>query len=310
MLALRCHIDLNNQSTRLPLIGLRLRIYSRWKSCTESEIRTMKKRFATTDAAATESMVPHHQGSFQSYMTNKIAKLSEQNNLRDEVQSIIFRGCFVYVNGATNPPSTEIRRLVALHGGAFCGYLTGSVTHIVCDHFTDAQLKQQSKKRRESSQIYYVSAEWILQSIARGKRQPEAQYLPSNHWSRNVKQSSIASMLNGPQNSRISNDVDSSNIVVIDMVSPSPPPTKQPKTSTDVSYVEPEQFSGLQTVIDLIHGSNPSGKGILRRIAEMVDCLVSTDFDSLRHKCNIVTLYGKWLIQQELFQQVHIDFHF
>ncbi len=289
----------------------------------------MKKRFADTDAKAVESVVPHHNGHFQSYMTNKIAKLSEQNNLNGDLKSIIFRGCFVFVNGATNPPSSEIRRLVAMNGGTFCGYLTGSVTHVVCDHFTDAQLKQQYKKRKETSDVYYVNAEWILQSISRGKRQPESLFLPMNHWSRSSKQQCIMSMLttSAHSNRNTINSTstfqssvqipkkDKSNIVVIDMVSPTQPPAGDQKPKLTHMLVEgttqpprpdPELATQIQEIIDHIHGSRSSGRSMNILIKQMIDNLLINK-EQCAMKWNAVKKYGFWLIQEQSFEQVRLQ---
>ncbi len=295
----------------------------------------MKKRFADTDAKAVESVVPHHNGHFQSYMTNKIAKLSEQNNLNGDLKSTIFRGCFVFVNGATNPPSSEIRRLVAMNGGTFCGYLTGSVTHVVCDHFTDAQLKQQYKKRKETSDVYYVNAEWVLQSIARGKRQSESLFLPMNHWSRSSKQQSIVSMLTVPVHSNRSTITststfqssvqipkkDKSSIVIIDMVSPTQPPADDQKLSmthmpaegietphiqeTEPPRLDPELATHIQEIINHIHGSRSSGRSMNILIKQMIDNLLISK-EQCAMKWNAVKKYGFWLIQEQSFEQVRL----
>ena len=70
-----------------------------------------------------------HDGSFHTYMAHKISKLQECNLIDDQnMLSEIFRGCFVYINGATEPPIEELRRLIIRHGGICDNYKTSRIT--------------------------------------------------------------------------------------------------------------------------------------------------------------------------------------
>ena len=83
-----------------------------------------------------------HDGSFHTYMAHKISKLQNCNLVDDQnMMSEIFRGCFVYINGSTEPPVEELRRLLIRHGGVCDNYKTSRITHFACNNFTDAQLK-------------------------------------------------------------------------------------------------------------------------------------------------------------------------
>lgn len=47
----------------------------------------------------------HHDGSFHTYFAHKITKLQNSNQIdEDEVLSDIFKGCYVFINGSTEPP--------------------------------------------------------------------------------------------------------------------------------------------------------------------------------------------------------------
>lgn len=126
----------------------------------------------------------HHNGNFHVYFSHKIQKLEElHKRAPEEIVSNVFHQCYVHVNGATSPPLQDIRRLVTMHGGEFAAYKTSRVTHIVCEYLTDAQLKQEMGRVKLQSmanqrKIWFVQAKWVTESVSRGKRQPEADYLP------------------------------------------------------------------------------------------------------------------------------------
>eukprot|EP01031_Cornospumella_fuschlensis_P051574 gene51574-63061_t len=127
-----------------------------------------------------KSEINHHNGNFGVYFSNKIAKLQTLHSSKTVV-SDIFRNCVVFINGITNPPIEEIRRLIGLHGGEALAYRMGHITHLVCDYFTDAQLKQELNRKNFhslKSKLYYVTAKWVTDSIRLKCRQAESLYLP------------------------------------------------------------------------------------------------------------------------------------
>lgn len=139
---------------------------------------SVRKKFVEDDAVA--SVGTHHEGSFHIYMAHKITKLADLHRVGDdELQSRIFSGCKIFVNGVTNPPIQEIRRLVTLHGGEFVAYRVASLTHFVCDYWTDAQLKALYKAKASTRKtVFNVTAAWVTESIRAGKRLGEWAYLP------------------------------------------------------------------------------------------------------------------------------------
>lgn len=116
----------------------------------------------------------HHGGSGKVYMQHKISKLQTSSEFRKE--STIFQGCFIFVNGYTDPPRNEIQRLVCINGGRFDSYQTSRTTHFICDIFPNAKLKELRKPKRVH--IYYITVLWLVQSIKAGRRLPESDYLP------------------------------------------------------------------------------------------------------------------------------------
>jgi len=124
----------------------------------------------------------HHKGSFHVYMTHKILKLREiqQQPHSEMVKSSIFKSCIMFINGYTNPPIEELRRLIHQHGGETIAYRAIRITHFVCNNFTDAQLKAEYSKIRLNVQnrVHNVTSAWILDSIKQMKRLDENHYSP------------------------------------------------------------------------------------------------------------------------------------
>ncbi|KAJ7067047.1 hypothetical protein C8F01DRAFT_1120105 [Mycena amicta] len=97
-------------------------------------------------------------------MQRKRAKLQIQNSeMVSEAHTRIFNGLAVYVNGQTDPPQHELRRILVENGGIFQPYLVNkaSVTHIVTDNLTEA-------KMREFKNMKVVRPEWLTESIKSG----------------------------------------------------------------------------------------------------------------------------------------------
>ena len=121
----------------------------------------------------------HHDGDFHTYMAHKISKLQSTNSLPSkDIVSNIFLGCYVFINGATKPPIEELRRLITKNGGTSENYQVSRITHFVCDHFTDAQLRRIREKVRIKDKMIYVVVQWVLDSISVGKKLSEAEYAP------------------------------------------------------------------------------------------------------------------------------------
>lgn len=109
-------------------------------------------------------------GDFSKYFNNKRQKLKLQESaLRnsipsDQTRTPIFQGLVIHVNGYTNPPLSEIRSLIILHGGTYMAYLDhkSRLTHLIASSLTP-------RKREEFRAYKVVKPEWILKSIAAGR---------------------------------------------------------------------------------------------------------------------------------------------
>lgn len=99
------------------------------------------------------------------YMHAKIAKLEEQFSSRagndEKLESNIFSGVSIFVNGYTNPPANELKTLMARHGGVYHTYQR-SDDFIIATNLPDVKVKKLSLAK-------VVRPEWITESIASNK---------------------------------------------------------------------------------------------------------------------------------------------
>ncbi|EPB91895.1 hypothetical protein HMPREF1544_01189 [Mucor circinelloides 1006PhL] len=113
-------------------------------------------------------------GEFRKYMQNKQSKLKRQQKELGEQASQelpqIFAGTSIYINGYSNPPAMDLRRMILQHGGDYQHYLKKlSVTHIIATNLTNAKLQ-------EFRSYKVVRPEWITESIQAQQLQPWQQY--------------------------------------------------------------------------------------------------------------------------------------
>uniref|UniRef100_A0A0R3S1Z2 DNA repair protein REV1 n=1 Tax=Elaeophora elaphi TaxID=1147741 RepID=A0A0R3S1Z2_9BILA len=93
-------------------------------------------------------------------MEAKKAKLQYQVNVLDKHESIssIFEGISIFVNGYTDPPATELRKLIHLHGGEFhIYYKYGTTTYTIATHLAIGKVKKLRKDEKQKKlHIYSV----------------------------------------------------------------------------------------------------------------------------------------------------------
>jgi hypothetical protein len=141
-----------------------------------------KPDYDPEEKGAVVSVGEHHGGDFHVYFAHKITKLREvQANNWQDLSSSIFKGCIIYINGLTDPPIDEMRRIIGTNGGECIQYRAVKITHLVCNYFTDAQLKLEFAKVKLNAthRIYYVTDKWITESIKQGRRLDENIFLPA-----------------------------------------------------------------------------------------------------------------------------------
>ena len=125
------------------------------------------------------------------YMRNKKAKLQISNNQihPQDIVSNIFQKCSIFVNGYTNPPVDDIRYLTITNGGNFETYRSSNTTHIICNNFTDGQIKNLSTRHNNRISIFYVTDKWVVDSLKAKQKLLEIDYLPNDlksHFPTNV----------------------------------------------------------------------------------------------------------------------------
>ena len=99
----------------------------------------------------------------------------------------IFRGLKIYLNGSTAPLISDYRlkQLFAQHGGNSSISLgRRTVTHVIIGDKCGGGLASGKIEKEINTVggkgIKFVTAQWVLDSIDKGIRQPEARYSPSN----------------------------------------------------------------------------------------------------------------------------------
>ncbi|ETV98637.1 hypothetical protein H310_08754 [Aphanomyces invadans] len=130
----------------------------------ERSIRPQEDK-RTAAAAMKRSVARHH-----------AAPLDRDVNKENACVSTLFQGCNFYFNGHTgNVSSYNLIKMVKAHGGnTSIVHRKTRVTHVIATNLsgskTDAVL-------RSGGRVHCVHPQWIVDSIEKGKRQPEAKYV-------------------------------------------------------------------------------------------------------------------------------------
>jgi DNA repair protein REV1 len=103
---------------------------------------------------------------FGEYFRQKQRKLQQQYAAQVPVESALFAGVTIYVDGFTTPSANELKQLILAHGGSYTLYLTSAVTHVVCENLPHAKLVL----LRPSDRI--VRPAWMVQSLQAGRLLP------------------------------------------------------------------------------------------------------------------------------------------
>ena len=139
----------------------------------------------------------HHGGRHNAYMAHKIAKLGDQNAASESEAAGIFKGCALFVNGYTDPPINELKRIIAVNGGKFNQYETPDTTHFVCNHYPQTKLDR-LKKGLEKRKIFYVTVRWVTDSVAAGTRLREPDYRPGGLYDSSTRKLAAGGGDSGP----------------------------------------------------------------------------------------------------------------
>uniref|UniRef100_A0A0N5B347 DNA repair protein REV1 n=1 Tax=Strongyloides papillosus TaxID=174720 RepID=A0A0N5B347_STREA len=100
---------------------------------------------------------------WNSYMEDKIEKLNKQNQILKygkSIESDIFKGLAICINGRTEPTFIELKEMFIRNGGEFHNYyLNGKTTCIVSTNITANKLKNLNGSE------YYVHPNWVVDSV-------------------------------------------------------------------------------------------------------------------------------------------------
>ena len=112
---------------------------------------------------------------------------SEHHSDPPQAPSQIFRGLNIYLNGSTAPfiSDHKLKQLFAQHGGnSSIGLGRRTVTHVIVGEKCGGGLASGKIEKEITTVggkgIKFVTAHWVLDSIDKGIRQPEARYASKN----------------------------------------------------------------------------------------------------------------------------------
>eukprot|EP00483_Globobulimina_turgida_P004584 UN04593 len=87
----------------------------------------------------------------------------------------IFDGVIVYFNGRTSDLSSfHLNKVLLINGGNFSVHSNSKVTHIVTTNVSRSKLKRSTNRKNN---VFYVTSEWITDSVKNGVRMKEDNYL-------------------------------------------------------------------------------------------------------------------------------------
>jgi hypothetical protein len=196
----------------------------------------------------------HHNGNITVYMAHKVIKLRAlQQEETSAPSSSIFKNCIVYVNGLTDPPIDELRRLIRVNGGESIMYRAVKISHFVCNYFTDAQLKLEFAKVKlnATNKVHNVTVAWVTESIAAGRRLDENLFLPRGF---KKQGSNIAQLFGGSTSSSTTSSSSAS-----ERAAPAPAPF----AAADFTR-KPHQVKPATCVRDLCSTTRTAGGGTER----------------------------------------------
>lgn len=235
----------------------------------------------------------HHDGNFGLYMRNKIRKLDNQfhdDSNAHQLDSSIFLGCVFYVNGVTSIPAIDIKKYILQNGGKYCGYLTKEVTHVVCDHFTDAQLKRElllRKKMISNSKPIHIKSDWITSCIRENKRISELLFYP------------LSFSLDHMQRPQITDTICEPEYQVTERVFVE----EEPTSCNDNAVQEDKQ--DIHEIVNSQFLNAHSNKHLNYSFLSIANPRLNKVLKPKTSEYHIPSLYHGWLLQQELFEQVN-----
>jgi hypothetical protein len=146
------------------------------ESCVKKQRKSTSTEDASSQSQATVKVAAKEQTEKETSLPVSSGRLPQ-----------IFRGLTIYHNGSTAPTISDhkLKQLFAQHGGNSSIALgRRTVTHVILGNTCGGGLAS-GKINKENTTvggkgIKYVSVNWVLDSVEKGIRQPEARYVPKS----------------------------------------------------------------------------------------------------------------------------------
>jgi len=108
-------------------------------------------------------------------MLDRTEKLSAQRETTDRDAGIL-KDIKIYINGyLESTTDIEMKRIITQAGGQIVG-TASQCTHILTSRSLSASKSQQLLNQHSRHKKHVVRPEWVMDSIAAGKRRPERSY--------------------------------------------------------------------------------------------------------------------------------------
>lgn len=160
----------------------------------DDDVAAERKRLKSEPAEPNHTTHSHDEPSAQTQRTTEIPATEEATPSSDELPSDetvqppqMFRGLNIYLNGSTAPLISDhkLKQLFARHGGgASIALGRRTVTHVIIGEKCGGGLASGKIQKEVTTVggkgIKFVTAQWILDSVEKGARQPESRYTPKN----------------------------------------------------------------------------------------------------------------------------------
>ncbi|KAI0368149.1 hypothetical protein BV20DRAFT_969753 [Pilatotrama ljubarskyi] len=127
-------------------------------------------------SAATGHQRSEGRGPQKSYWQSRTKKLANQLPDKPTEGVLVLRNVRIYINGyLENTTDIEMKRMVTLAGGQVMHTASGA-THILTSQQLNGAKTQKLLTSKSKNIVHVVRPEWVTDSIAAGKRQPEREY--------------------------------------------------------------------------------------------------------------------------------------
>ncbi|KAM6495761.1 hypothetical protein JOM56_008467 [Amanita muscaria] len=146
---------------------------SPYNPITHSDIPERADRVVST---ATGHQVAEERMNRRLYLEGRERKLLNQREKASDQKSQVLRQTRIYLDGyLEDTTDIEIKRLIVLAGGQAL-QTSSECTHIVTSRSLSGSKMQTLLAGRNITKIHIVKPEWVVDSVTRGKRQPEYRY--------------------------------------------------------------------------------------------------------------------------------------